>query len=403
MAERGKEMYKELIKEARAMEEDLVAWRRRLHGMPELELNLPDTSAFVQEKLKEMGIPYEIKIGGSCVVGLLGAGDQCFMLRSDMDALPFQEESGEEFASQNGCMHACGHDLHTTILLGAARLLKAHENELKGQVKLLFQPGEEVFKGAKAALEEGVLNNPRVDSAFAMHVAAQMSPDYVAYGLEPMAAVYGFKITLTGQGGHGSRPEKCIDPINTGVHIYLALQELISRECPAVSETALTIGQFAAGSASNVIPETAVLQGTMRSFDQKTAGHLVKRLNEIVPAIADSYRTKARIEVLSDVPAVRCDQALTKEFVEFIGEIDPDLNVINAYHVMGSEDFAFISQAVPSCYMCIGAGIDDKEKRYVEHNPMVRFNESALARGAAIYAGVAMKWLENHGNQGTDA
>ena len=393
-------MYKELIMEAKAMEADLIAWRRRLHGMPELELNLRDTSAFVQEKLEEMGVPYELKVKGSCVVGLLGKGDKCFMLRSDMDALPFREESREEFASANGCMHACGHDLHATILLGAARLLKAHERELKGQVKLLFQPGEETFNGAKAAIGEGVLEDPKVDGAFAMHVAAQMSPGCVAYGTDPMAAVYGFKITLTGQGGHGSRPEKCVDPINTGVHIYLALQELISRECPAISETALTVGQFAAGSASNVIPETAVLQGTMRSFDKKTAAYLVRRIHEIVPAIAGSYRTEARIEVLSDVPAVHCDEALTREMVETIGDIDPSLKVVCAYHVMGSEDFAYISQKVPSSYMCIGAGIDDKEKRYVEHNPKVRFNESALATGAAVYAGAAMKWLENHGDHG---
>ena len=183
-------MYRELLEEAKTMEADLIAWRRRLHTMPELGLELPDTSTFVREKLKDMGIPYEIKVNGSCVVGILGKGSRCFMLRSDMDGLPFQEESGEEFASQNGRMHACGHDLHATVLLGAARLLKQHESELKGQVKLLFQPGEETFQGARTAVEEGVLDHPKVDSAFAMHVAAQMSPEYVAYGSLPMAGVY---------------------------------------------------------------------------------------------------------------------------------------------------------------------------------------------------------------------
>ena len=143
-------MYRELLEEAKTMEADLIAWRRKLHTMPELGLELPDTSTFVREKLEEMGIPYEIKVNGSCVVGILGKGSRCFMLRSDMDGLPFQEESGEEFASQNGRMHACGHDLHATVLLGAARLLKQHESELKGQVKLLFQPGEETFQGTEA-------------------------------------------------------------------------------------------------------------------------------------------------------------------------------------------------------------------------------------------------------------
>ena len=185
-------MYRELLEEAKTMEADLIAWRRKLHTMPELGLELPDTSTFVREKLEEMGIPYEIKVNGSCVVGILGKGSRCFMLRSDMDGLPFQEESGEEFASRNGRMHACGHDLHATVLLGAARLLKQHESELKGQVKLLFQPGEETFQGARAAVEEGVLDHPKVDSAFAMHVAAQMSPEYVAYGSLPMAGVYDY-------------------------------------------------------------------------------------------------------------------------------------------------------------------------------------------------------------------
>lgn len=381
------------------MEADLIAWRRRLHTMPELGLELPDTSAFVRETLEKIGVPYELKVNGSCVVGIIGKGNRCFMLRSDMDGLPFNEESGEAFASANGRMHACGHDLHTTVLLGAARLLKQHESELKGQVKLLFQPGEETFQGALAAIEDGVLEHPKVDSAFAMHVAAQLSPEYVAYGNLPMAGVYGFKITLTGQGGHGSRPEKCVDPINTGVHIYLALQELIARECPAVSETALTIGQFCAGSASNVIPETAVLQGTMRSFDEKTMAHLIGRLNEIVDGVAGAYRTKAEIEVISDVPVVRCDEELNREIVEGLKELEPELKAVNTYHVMGSEDFAFISQKIPASYMCIGAGIQDVSKRYVEHNPKVRFHESVLAKGAAIYAGTAMGWLERHGNQ----
>ena len=144
-------MYRELLEEAKTMEADLIAWRRKLHTMPELGLELPDTSTFVREKLEEMGIPYEIKVNGSCVVGILGKGSRCFMLRSDMDGLPFQEESGEEFASRNGRMHACGHDLHATVLLGAARLLKQHESELKGQVKLLFQPGEETVPGSQGS------------------------------------------------------------------------------------------------------------------------------------------------------------------------------------------------------------------------------------------------------------
>ena len=389
-------MNTELLKEAQSFNEDLITWRRSLHAIPELDLALPMTSAYVQSELKKMGIPFKTMVGGSCVVAMLGRGEKCFLLRSDMDGLPFAEESGESFASENGCMHACGHDMHAAILLGAAKLLKAHEAELDGTVKLLFQPGEETFRGAKAAIDEGLLEEPKVDAAFAMHVASVVPFGCIAYGPDPMAAVYSFRITLNGKGGHGSTPEACIDPITAGVHVHLALQELISRECSPSAEVALTIGKFQAGSASNVIPESAVLEGTIRVFRPDVKAFIVKRLHEIVPAVAAAYRTTADIEVLGDLPSVACDDGLNDELVGYISEIAPEMTVVKRYHVMGSEDFAFISDKIPSSYMCLGAAVDDTETHYGQHNPKVRFNEKCLAVGAAAYAGVAMKWLAEH-------
>ena len=184
------------------------------------------------------------------------------MLRGDMDALPVAEESGEPFASTNGCMHACGHDMHATALLGAARMLKAREAELvdaNATVKLLFQPGEETFEGARAAIADGLLQNPRPQAAFAMHVNSQSPLGLVLYGSPALSGVYGFRITLQGKGGHGSSPEICIDPITTGVHVHLALQELIAREVPATKEVALTVGKFAGGQAANVIPDLSLI------------------------------------------------------------------------------------------------------------------------------------------------
>ena len=257
----------EIFKEALAMQEEPTTWRHALHQMPELSLDLPKTSAFVQTRLAEMDVPFHTIVNGNGVVAQLGEGEPCLLLRADMDALPVAETSGVDFASTNGCMHACGHDMHTTSLLGAAKLLKAHEAELCGTVKLLFQPGEETFIGAEACIKDGVLESPHVDAAVATHVASIAPVGLVAYGDVPNAAVYGFKITLTGKGTHGAMPALGIDPINTAVHIYLALQELIAREVPADQEATLTIGQLSAGSAFNVIPETAVMQGTLRVFD----------------------------------------------------------------------------------------------------------------------------------------
>lgn len=385
-----------LLQEAAELKEELIAWRRALHQIPELGNHLPQTVSYVTAQLDAMGISYTVLEESSNVIATIGSGDKCILLRSDMDALPVAEETGLPYASSNGCMHGCGHDMHAATLLGAAKLLKKHEAELPGIVKLLFQSGEETFSGAAAAIEGGVLENPHVDAAFAMHVFASVEKNTIAYHENPMAAVYGFKIILTGHGGHGSQPENCIDPINAGVQVYLALQSLIARECPASTEAVLTIGQFEAGNAANVIPQRAVLQGTLRTFKKEIKELLVRRINEIVPAVAAAYRTSAEIEVLSDVPSVVCDEALTEEFIASIRGLDPSIQASPTLHVMGSEDFAFISDAVPASYFVIGAGVEDKSKWLGQHNPKILFNEDTLVMASASYTKAAMDWLIKH-------
>lgn len=384
------------LQESMAISHQLIRWRRALHQIPEVGTRLPQTMQYIAEQLEEMDIPFTYHEGISCIEATIGAGSRCFLLRSDVDAIPVTEEADLPFRSINGSMHGCGHDLHGTILLGAAKLLKKHEQELTGTVKLLFQSGEEVFQGAKAAIEAGVLENPHVDAAFAMHVIAMLPVGLVMTGKEAMASVDGFKITLHGHGGHGSMPETSIDPINAAVQVYLALQSLIAREIGGTEEAVLTIGQLSAGDTANVIPEHAVLQGTLRTFAPKVRERLCSRIREVVAGVAATYRCKWEYEVLSACPSVITDDSVTAGIEKSIHSVVPQFHVLGGAHGMGSEDFAQIAQQVPSAYYMLGAGPDEESRRLGQHNPKIEFNEAVLPIGAAIYAQAAQDWLAEH-------
>lgn len=378
--------------EAENLQSQLVAWRRALHQIPEVGTTLPQTMDFISKELDKLGISYVLHEDISCIEAILGQGEKCFLLRSDVDALPVKEEAEVPFRSTNGNMHGCGHDLHGAILLGAAKLLKDHEKELPGRVKLLFQSGEEVFQGAKEAIKAGVLED--VQGAFAMHVIAMMPMGIVMTGKEAMASVDGFKITLTGRGGHGSMPEAAIDPINAAVQVYLALQSLIAREIGGTEEAVLTIGQLTAGEVANVIPERAILQGTLRTFKPELRQRLVKRIEEVSNGVAATYRCLCQVEKISQCASVVTDDGVTAMVRKAIGEVAPELRVLGGAHGMGSEDFAQITQKVPSAYYMMGAGPEDEKKRYGQHNPKIEFNEDVLCLGAAIYAQTALDWLK---------
>lgn len=384
-------MYSSIYAESKEMYNELVEWRRELHKIPELGLELPKTVSFVKKKMMEWDIPFETKVNGNSVIGYIGAGDKCLLLRADMDGLPMREESQLSFASQNGNMHACGHDIHTTALLGAAKILKKHEKELKGKIKLLFQPGEETFEGANAVIAEGVMDNPRVDAAFATHVASNIPVGTIAYGTMTGTSVFGFKITITGKGTHGAMPQNGIDPINVGVHIYQALQELIARECAPSKEVTLTIGQFNAGTVSNVIPETGILQGTLRTFDNELKQRLIVRIKEIVNHIANAFHAKSTVEVLTDIPVLCCDEKRNMEIAKALSSMNAKFNIVSGLHTTGSDDFAVFADKVPASYFMIGAKADS-DNIYAHHNPKVCFNEQALPIEAAVYSCVALEW-----------
>lgn len=396
----------ELLEQAKQMQNDLVTWRRQLHQNPETGMDLPQTSAFVKSKLEEMGYKpnYVAKTGVTALAGGKKAG-KCFLLRADMDALPITEETDLTFKSKNGKMHACGHDLHTAMLLGAAKLLKENEDRIKGSVKLMFQPGEEILKGAKAMIEDGILENPAVDAAAMIHVGAGLpkvpSGLIIVSGGGPCSmASDSFEIHIKGKGGHGAMPETAVDPLNAAAHIYISLQAIHARELASGSNSVITIGMMSGGNANNVIPDTAVLKGTIRTLDEKVRRFIFSRIREIAESTAKTFRAEAKVDIFEGCPSLVVDGNAANDIraglKEIFGNAVPDPDTLKGGTMNGSEDFSFISNKVPSVMMAITAGSTDEGYLYPMHHPKATFDEAVLWKGAAAYAATAIEWLKRN-------
>jgi len=292
-------------------------------------------------------------------------------------------------------MHACGHDMHCATLLAVTKLLKTHEHQLNGKVKILFQSAEETFQGAVAAIKHGVMENPHVDAAYGAHIFAAQEMNTIEYSLTPFSSVYGFSITVHGKGSHGASPESGVDPLSIGAHILLALQELVAREAAASDKVVLTIGHFAGGTAPNVIPETAILEGTLRTFDSGTQAFFIRRIQEIAENIARSFRGTAEVKTVGICPAITVNEQMGKLAENAARKVSPDVVIHDKKSVMLSEDFGFFSNLVPSVYFIIGGGVNDKEKWASQHNPGIIFDEECLPVSAATYAQIAVDWLDN--------
>lgn len=380
---------------------ELVENRRHFHRHPEVRNELFETVKYVKAQLEDMG--YQVQEICQCGLVVLAGGKKpgkCILIRGDMDALPMPEDTGLEFSSENpGAMHACGHDLHMAMLLGAAKLLKEHEDEIEGTVKICFQPNEETFGGAKAMIEAGVLENPHVDAAFAIHVGSMADVGTLDYGKGlTMGSADGFSIHVKGKGCHGAAPNSGISPINIGVHIYLALQELLAREVNPAEQCTLTVGSMLFGDgATNVIPSEGVLNGTMRGFNAELINHLRQRVEEISVGTARVFGGDAEGEWLFSSPAMYCDPEFTDEVVRYAADVvGQDRMIPKKSRATGSEDFAYFGEKVPSQIFWLGAGVDDKTKRISNHNPKVLFSEDALPYGAAVYTQCAIEWLKEH-------
>ena len=371
---------------------EIIRHRRSIHGFAETGFDLPQTSDYVFETLRTYG--YEpVRLIEHGIVCTVGQGRPVMLLRADMDALPMEEESGLPFAAKNGNAHTCGHDMHTAMLLGAAKILKERETELKGTVKLVFQPAEELLIGGKAMVEAGLLENPKPDAALMFHVDTQ-SP--VAVYIKEGTMTTGsnnYRITVSGKGAHGAMPENGVDPVYIGAQIVLGLQELVTREIEFRNGAVVTTGHFRGGSAPNIIPETALLEGTLRSWSPEIQAHLKKRVPEVAQGLARTYRGDAEVEFLSDVAAVVNEPVLTRKVRSYLEAMAGDtFEVREAEAVTASEDFAYISTRVPAVMMMLGAAIPGKEALPL-HNPKVLFNEDALPIGTACLVESAMRYL----------
>ena len=396
----------DLLNEAKALEPQLQTWRRTLHRHPEVGFDLPQTKALVKQALTAMGYAPQ-DCGKAGVIALVGGKKpgKTLLLRGDMDALPIQEQSGEEFSSEiPGRMHGCGHDMHTAMMLGAAKLLKAHEDEIEGTVKLEFQPAEEIFQGSPDMIANGLLEDPKVDAAVMFHVLAGMplpaGTVLVPGGGITMASCEQYHIVVHGKGGHGSTPHACVDPITAAAHIHIALQEINSRELDPNAFGVLTTGCFKAGAASNVIPDTAEMFGTIRTTDpdNKTGELIRKRMTEIAQGVALAFRCTAEVEFSDYCPCMVVDKALAADaltyMTDLLGAGAMDMTPLTGGKAGGgSEDFAFVSHEVPTVSMFLSAGNSKDGYLYGQHHPKVRFDDSILYEGSAAYSYFALRWL----------
>lgn len=334
------------LERAKELESKMQEDRHYIHQHAEAGEYLPNTTKYVMGRLKEIGLtPMEICPSGVTAVIEGAKPGRTFLLRADMDALPMTENNDLPFKTETNAAHNCGHDLHTAMLLGVAQILYEHRDALRGCVKLMFQPAEEVFTGSKKLIEAGILENPKVDAAMGMHVMLDNKGPLLNYATGYMtSSCDGFKLTIHGTGCHGAMPDTGIDPINVGIHIYSAFQNLIARESPSSDKVVLTLGAFNAGSTPNIVPDKAVFMGTLRTYNEELRRKLVRRMHEICEYEGKAFGATVDYEVLSDVPSTYSDPELTKELAGYATEVLPDIIGRTNYLVTPSDDFAFISE-----------------------------------------------------------
>ncbi|AEH24440.1 M20 metallopeptidase family protein [Pyrococcus yayanosii] len=372
------------LKEALAIKDQIISWRRDFHMHPELGYEEERTSKIVEEHLREWG--YRIKRVGTGIIAEIGEG-KVVALRADMDALPIQEENDVPYKSRvPGKMHACGHDAHTAMLLGAAKIIAEHSDALPNRVRLIFQPAEEGGNGALKMIEAGALEN--VEAIFGIHVWAELESGLIGIREGPFLAGVGkFWAKVTGKGGHGAAPHLSNDPIPTAAEMVLALQRIVSREVDPLKSAVVTVGRISGGTAFNIIPESVELEGTYRFFEPKVGRLVEKRIREILEGIARAHNTKLELSIEELGPPTVNDPsmaAFVKKVAEGLG-----LKTSEVRQTMGAEDFAFYLQKVPGTFIALGIKNEEKGIVYPHHHPKFDVDEDALPFGTALEVGIA--------------
>lgn len=388
--------------EAKEILDQVIEWRRHFHKNPEIGLETVKTEAYIVDELKKMNID-DIRqgIGGHGVRAVISGGlpGKNLALRADCDALPIREETGLPFASNNGNMHACGHDAHSAMLLGTARLLSSRKDQLKGKVILIFQPAEEQVIGAKAMIDDGLLEGLEIDEIIGVHTGLlwkEFQPGElgIKYG-SMMASLDRFKITLKGKGGHGAIPHMTVDPISMAGQLIVKLQTIVSREKDPLKGAVMSIGSIQGGTAFNIIPGECILEGTVRTLDPETRILMEERITEISKATASSMRGEVDIEYIPGPPPLINDTQVLQR-VQTVAE-----NILGKEKVreiqepsLGSEDFAYFLEKVPGAFIFHSGCNAAKGQTYPHHNSRFDIDEETLWVGPALFAGYALTWQE---------
>ncbi|MBI3966829.1 MAG: amidohydrolase [Chloroflexi bacterium] len=382
----------------KATAEQVVLDRQYLHQHPELGFQEYETAKFIAERLRALDIEVQTGIAETGVVGLIRGArpGKTVLLRADIDALPIDEENDVPYRSTiSGVMHACGHDGHTAILLNAARELAERRYMLAGNVKLMFQPCEEAPPGgAIRMIEQGILAEPKVDAAFGLHLIQNMPVGTVSARSGPiMASADFFTIEITGTGGHAAYPHLCVDTALVGAQTLVALHALVAREVDPIAPAVVTVGMIKAGSAPNIIPDTAQLRGTFRSFDEAIRTRLARRIEEVAHGIAATMRAEATCQIHWGYPPVVNDPALAALVADAAREVVGDERLIERDPAMGGDDFAYVLQQVPGCYFNVGTRNEERGLIYGHHHPRFDIDESALPLGVDLLVKVVERYL----------
>ena len=386
------------------LQEELVSLRRALHECPETGLVLKQTNALIAQQLSSLGIPFTVNEGETGIIAVI-EGEKpggTVVLRADTDALPVTEATGLPFASKNvGCMHACGHDAHAAMLLGAAKLLVRNRESLCGRVRLIFQTGEEIMQGAKEMIKNGA--RQEADAIFGLHIgslqgAVLPSGTWTVSDGCCMASIDVFRITVKGEGCHGSAPQMGIDPINIAAHIVIALQTILAREIAAADGVSLTVGKIAGGTQCNIIPHEVVVEGTIRTLKAETRAFVSRRLREIAQGEAALFGGEAEVSIDFGPPPLVNDAGAAALAARVLAGKKGVREVITRpeFPNMGSEDFSYYLEQVPGAFLFLSSANREKHTDIPHHSPYFNIDEDVLWQGSAGLACVAAAYLQEH-------